>query len=80
MVATAYVLISVRAGMARKVYVDLTKISGLQHLDVVSGPYDMILTLQGSDFAAIGRLVMDKVGQIDGVTHTLTCHVIPVEQ
>jgi len=80
MVATAYVLISVKAGMARRVYESLTRLGNVQHVDVVSGPHDMIATVQGPDFAAIGRLVMDKLGQTEGITDTITCHVIPVEQ
>lgn len=80
MIATAYVLISVGPRMARKVYEALGRMQGVQQVDVVSGPYDLIAVVQGGDFLHIGKLVLDRIQHIDGVTDTVTCSVIPVEQ
>ena len=80
MIATAYVLIKVEARMARKAFENIVKVNGVQHVDLVSGPYDIIAVVQGSDFMHIGRLVLDKLHHIEGVADTITCAVIPVEQ
>jgi len=79
MTATAYVLISVSVGKARQVFEKLQKVHGVQHVDAISGPYDMIATVQAGDFNQIGTLVLDKIQVIEGVTDTITCNVIHFE-
>jgi DNA-binding Lrp family transcriptional regulator len=79
-VATAYILINVESGKARKVYDQLQKLSNITHINAVTGPYDLIVTVQGSDFNTLGRLVLDKIQSIVGVEKTLTCNVIEFEQ
>lgn len=80
MVATAYVLINIESSKTRKVYDSLQKIPNIAQLSAVTGPYDLIVTVQGTDFNAIGRLVVDKIQAIDGIVKTLTCNVIEFEQ
>jgi len=79
MVATAYVLVNVKAGKARKVYDKLNELENVQHVDAIAGPYDLIAVVQGADFNAIGNLVINKIQPIDGVTSTITCNVIRFE-
>ncbi len=79
MTATAYVLISVAVGKARQVYEKLHKVSGVQNVDAISGPYDLIAIMQGSDFNQLGTTVLDKVQAIEGVVDTITCNVIHFE-
>jgi DNA-binding Lrp family transcriptional regulator len=79
MTASAYILISVAVGKARIVYERLAKMPGVQHVDAISGPYDLIAIIQGSDFNQIGTQVLDKVQAIDGVLDTITCNVIHFE-
>jgi DNA-binding Lrp family transcriptional regulator len=47
--------------------------SSLATLDAVTGPYDFIAVVEGPTLDAIGRLVTDEVGSINGVTRTTTC-------
>jgi DNA-binding Lrp family transcriptional regulator len=79
MTATAYILISVAVGKARTVFERLAKMPGVQHVDAISGPYDLIAIMQGGDFNQIGTQVLDKVQAIDGVLDTITCNVIRFE-
>ncbi|MBL7074534.1 Lrp/AsnC ligand binding domain-containing protein [candidate division KSB1 bacterium] len=79
MIATAHILINVKVGMAKGVYDKLSKITGVQHVDAIAGPYDLIATVQGGDFNAIGNLVLNKIQAIEGVEHTITCNVIQFE-
>lgn len=80
MIATAYVLINVKAGQTKKVYQKLLQTQGVVSVDAISGPYDIIATVQASDFNAIGRLVLEKIRPIDGIIDTITCNVISFEQ
>ncbi|MFV2072954.1 MAG: Lrp/AsnC family transcriptional regulator [Thermoanaerobaculales bacterium] len=77
--ATSFLLINVSMGSARAVYERLEKLPQVQQADAITGPYDIIATLQGSDYSEIARVVIDKVQTIDGVTATLTCNVVNFE-
>lgn len=80
MVATAFILVTVAHGTARKVYDKLAKIPGVVQVNAISGPYDIITIVQGSDFNSIGNLVINKIQPIEGIERTLTCNVIEFEQ
>jgi DNA-binding Lrp family transcriptional regulator len=46
------------------------------HLDAITGPYDFIAVIEGPTLDAVGRLVTDDIGSIDGVTRTTTCMAV----
>jgi len=73
----AYVLIETAPGKTKSVKKELGRIAGasstLAQLDAVTGPYDFIAQVEGPTLDAIGRLVTDEIGAIDGVTRTTTC-------
>jgi DNA-binding Lrp family transcriptional regulator len=76
----AYVLIETTAGKARTIKKTLAKLTGgptsIVALDAVTGPYDFIAVLEGPSLDAIGQLVTESLGTIDGVTRTTTCIVV----
>jgi DNA-binding Lrp family transcriptional regulator len=80
MVASAYILFTVTHGSARKVFDRLSSIPGVVRVNAISGPYDLIALLQGADFSAIGKIIIDKIQPIDGIERTITCNVIEFEQ
>ncbi|MCK4353023.1 Lrp/AsnC ligand binding domain-containing protein [candidate division WOR-3 bacterium] len=79
MIATAYVLIKVEAGKGKEVYNELLKLKDIQHIDAVTGPFDLIAALQGTDFNTISQIVLKKVRPIKGIEETVTCNVISFE-
>ncbi len=78
----AFVLIETSAGKTKSVKSGLTRLrgssSGVVNLDAVTGPYDFIAVVEGPSLDAIGRLVTDGIGTIDGVTRTTTCVAVVV--
>ncbi|RMD80278.1 MAG: Lrp/AsnC family transcriptional regulator, partial [Chloroflexi bacterium] len=54
----------------------LRAIDGLIAVDAVTGPYDIVATVQTPDPRQIGRLVMNDIHAISGVKRTITCMVI----
>jgi DNA-binding Lrp family transcriptional regulator len=78
----AYVLIETAAGKTKTVRQALSRIRGasstVEHLDAVTGPYDFIAVVEGPTLDAIGRLVTDAIGSIDGVTRTTTCVAVSI--
>jgi DNA-binding Lrp family transcriptional regulator len=72
----AYVLIETAAGKTKSVKKALAKMRSaaqVENLDAVTGPYDFIAVVTGANLDAIGTLVTDDIGTIDGVTRTTTC-------
>lgn len=64
MVATAHVLINVQAGKARRVYNKLLNLENVQHVDAIAGPYDLIATVQASDFKEVTRtFTVDEIAE-----------------
>lgn len=78
----AYVLIETAAGKAKVVKKELSRLKGagstMVHLDGITGPYDFIAIVEGPSLDAIGELVTDGIGVIDGVTRTTTCVAVAI--
>jgi DNA-binding Lrp family transcriptional regulator len=78
----AYVLIETTAGKTREVKKSLSKIKGgqceMRSMDAVTGPYDFIAVVEGPSLDAIGQLVMESIGTIEGITRTTTCVAVAI--
>jgi len=78
----AYVLIETAPGKTKAVKKALSKLEGgaatVVHLDAVTGPFDFIAVVEGPTLDALGRLVTDEIGIVDGVTRTTTCLAISI--
>ena len=69
----AYVLIETVVGKSRDVMGSLQGLSGLEGLDAVTGPYDIIAVVTAADLNSVGKLVTEKIHNISGVLRTITC-------
>ncbi len=76
MQAMAYVLIEVETGQVEEVIAALRSLQGIRAADVVTGPYDIIATIDLPEQRLIGRLVMDTIHGIAGLKRTITCLAI----
>src|SRR5262245_13865706 len=78
----AYVLIETAPGKTKTVKKGLAAVEGTDstvvNLDAVTGPFDFIAVVEGSTLDAVGRLVTDEIGSIDGVTRTTTCLAVAI--
>ncbi|MBU2008790.1 MAG: Lrp/AsnC ligand binding domain-containing protein [Chloroflexi bacterium] len=72
----AYILIETSVGKTRDVVSVLKGLEGIKSVDPVTGPYDIIVVVEGKDLNSIGELVTGKVHPIVGVTRTVTCLAI----
>ena len=68
-----YVLIETAVGKIRDVSNSLKGLEGIQSVDVVTGPYDVIAVVSADDMNAVGRLVTESMHTIRGVIRTVTC-------
>ncbi|MDD5313169.1 MAG: Lrp/AsnC ligand binding domain-containing protein [Dehalococcoidia bacterium] len=68
----AYVLIQTETGKADAVVKTLRGKPGILSADVVTGPHDVILIIQGVDTDAIAKIVVNQVQAVQGVHRTIT--------
>ena len=60
----------------KEVVTALRQLRGIKSADAVTGPYDIILQVEGQSPEEIGSLVEDKIRFVPGVYRTVTCLVI----
>ena len=74
----AYILIQTEVGKATAVAEVISKIEGVTQAEDVTGPYDVIVRAQADTVDELGRMVVARVQQVDGITRTLTCPVVHI--
>ncbi|MFF7855806.1 Lrp/AsnC ligand binding domain-containing protein [Streptomyces sp. NPDC007904] len=72
----AYILIQTEVGKASTVAELIGKIPGVVQAEDVTGPYDVIVRAQADTVDDLGRMVVARIQQVDGITRTLTCPVV----
>ncbi|MFE1172716.1 Lrp/AsnC ligand binding domain-containing protein [Streptomyces sp. NPDC058773] len=72
----AYILIQTEVGKASAVAEVISKIQGVLQAEDVTGPYDVIVRAQADTVDELGRMVVARVQQVEGITRTLTCPVV----
>ena len=73
MATKAFILIETAVGKTRDVANTLKDLGGMQSVDVVTGPYDVIAVIDAPDINTMGNLVTEKLHTISGVVRTVTC-------
>ena len=68
-----YILIETAVGKSRDVAAELGALPGVQTVNTVTGPYDIITIVEAPDLNAVGDLVTSKIHTIGGIARTVTC-------
>ncbi len=74
--ARAYVLVETAVGKTGSVKASLERKPTVKAVDTVTGPYDLIVQIEGPDISSIGRIVLDEIHTVEGVSRTITCLVV----
>ena len=69
----AYVLIETAVGELPSVAKTLKLLKGVQTVDIVTGPYDIIALVEGRDLNETSEIVTSHMHTIPGIIRTLTC-------
>ena len=69
----AFLLIETQVGKTKDVVDGLVRIKGVASVDMVTGPYDIIATIEAGNLASVGELVTSAVHVIGGIGRTVTC-------
>ena len=73
MATKAYILIETAVGKSRDVAGELRSLTGVETVDPVTGPYDIIAVVGAPDLNAVGDLVTSQIHTITGIVRTVTC-------
>ncbi len=73
MATRAYLLVETTVGKTREVARTMTGLEGIESVDVVTGPYDIIAVINASDMTVVGNLVTSHIHSVPGVVRTVTC-------
>ncbi len=73
MSAKAFVLIETAVGKTKEVIASVKQLEGIESVDTVTGPYDIIAVIEAETLNDIGDLITGKIHAIDGISRTVTC-------
>ncbi len=73
MATKGYLLVETAVGKTREVANTLRELNGIETVDVVTGPYDIIAVISGDDMSVVGNLVTEGIHTVTGVVRTVTC-------
>jgi DNA-binding Lrp family transcriptional regulator len=73
MAAKAFVLVETAVGKNKDVVTTLYKMKGVKSVDTVTGPYDIIATIEADTLNEIGDIITGKIHAVDGISRTVTC-------
>jgi DNA-binding Lrp family transcriptional regulator len=72
----AYILIQTEVGKAMQVTEQIGGIEGVQSVDPVTGPYDVIAKARADDLDLLAKATVMPMQELEGITRTLTCPVL----
>jgi DNA-binding Lrp family transcriptional regulator len=75
MTTRAFIFIETAVGKNREVIRAVQKCEAVVSADVLTGPYDIVAIVEGTDLNAIGDIVASTIHGIPGITRTVTCVV-----
>ena len=74
----AYILIQTDVGRAATVAQAIAGLEGVALAEDVTGPYDVIARVEAQTVDELGKLVIAKIQDVEGISRTLTCTVVHV--
>ena len=74
----AFILIQTEVGKAATVAEAIRTVAGVTSAEDVTGPYDVIARVEAQSVDELGKLVIARIQDVQGITRTLTCTVVHV--
>jgi len=79
MTAKAYILLRTAPGLTKAIYSTLKISPGVNSVEMITGPYDLIVAVEAASTTEILTAVMRDIRPAAGVRDTVTCLVVPGE-
>ena len=79
MASRAYVLLRTAPGLTKSIYSSLKISPMVQSVEMITGPYDLIVAIEAASTNEILTAVMQDIRPAAGIRDTVTCLVVPGE-
>lgn len=76
MTVSAYVFVLTDMDKTSAVAESIRQINGVDAVDVVTGPYDVIVKASADTMDELGKMVLGQVQKVAGINRTLTSPVV----
>ncbi len=76
MPVSAYVFVLTEMDKTAAVAAAIRDIPGVDDVDVVTGPYDVIVKASADTMDELGQMVVDSVQKVAGINRTITSPVV----
>jgi DNA-binding Lrp family transcriptional regulator len=80
MTAKAYVLIRTAPGLTKSISSALRISPTVQSVEMITGPYDLIVAIEGVTTNELLTTIMQDIRPAAGVRDTVTCLVVPGDE
>ncbi|MCX6338607.1 MAG: Lrp/AsnC ligand binding domain-containing protein [Candidatus Aureabacteria bacterium] len=72
MAVAAYIFVEATQGKAIEICEEINKIKGVKSAHAVTGPYDIIVLVEGDDVNVLGEFIVSRIQNVPGVLRTMT--------
>jgi len=72
MAVGAFIFVETAQGKAIEIRGEIKKIKGVRSAYAVTGPYDIIVRVEGDDVNMLGEFIVSQIQNIPGVLRTMT--------
>lgn len=69
----AFILVECQPGQIAAATRELKELEGVEQVDSILGPYDVVLCTKKDDLDTLGNFVTEQVQRVPGVKGTTTC-------
>ena len=76
MAVAAFVLVDVMGDHTKSAFKTITRIPGVKHVYVITGPHDLIVDIEAETMEGLNDLVLSRMRTVDGVRKTTTAIVL----
>jgi DNA-binding Lrp family transcriptional regulator len=66
----AYVMIQTEVGQTARVAVRVAAVDGVGSAVAVTGPYDVIATVEAESIDDLGKMIVSRIQSVEGITRT----------
>lgn len=73
MAARAFILIQTHVGKVEQVASAIRQLDGVKSVDRVTGPCDIIATVETDSVNEIGNLIINEIQVVGGISRTVAC-------
>ncbi len=72
MSVAAYIFVEATQGKSIGICDEIIKIKGVKSAYAVTGPYDIIVLVEGDDVNVLGEFIVSRIQSVPGVLRTMT--------